>query len=286
MHEEEQHIDIREKLLNLPKVKASDDFMNALQRKINLADAELNQKKITEEVKESVWVKLFGKKRNPWLIPSLSLTIVAIIILTVYLFPTKKEISVTGLKDSDRTTSTLESAPMQEKQSELKKEELPGKEIAGDLETEKRKSDERSSYEVSKGYTEQPVMKQVVPSLDKEVERPPAPMKLDEIKDETGKTEYKKEEKKTGDTERKVSEETMAPVETKVKPNEVEQRIKNEDKKEDRSKDNIEGKGLIDNKEKMIMKKTAKSSTDSSKIDKKALEKLKEELEKKLEEKK
>lgn len=286
MHEEEQHIDIREKLLNLPKVKASDDFMNALQRKINLTDAELNQKKITGEVKESVWVKLFGKKRNPWLIPSLSLTIVAIFVLAIFLFPTKKEVNITGLKDSDRTTTTLESEPIQDKQSELNKEQLPGKEIASDLESNTKKRDERISYEVSKGYTEQPVMEQMVPALDKEVERPPAPMKPDEIKDETGKTEYKKEEKKSGDTERKVSEETKAPVESKVKPNEVEQRIKKEDKKEDRSKDIIEGKGLIDNKEKMMMKKAVKSSTDSSKIDKKVLEKLKEELEKKVEEKK
>ena len=91
MHEEEQNIDIREKLLNLPKVKASDDFVNALQRKINLADAESGQKKITDEVKESIWVKLFGKNRNPWLIPSLSLSIIAIFVISIYLFNSKKE---------------------------------------------------------------------------------------------------------------------------------------------------------------------------------------------------
>ncbi len=285
MHEEEQHIDIREKLLNLPKVKASDDFVNALQRKINLADAESGQKKITEEVKESVWVKLFGKKRNPWLIPSLSLTIVAIIILTVYLFPTKKEISVTGLKDSDRTTSTLESAPMQEKQDELKKEELPGKEIASDLGTETKKTDERTSYEVSKGYTEQPVMEQVLPKIERDMEKAPAPMKLEESKkEETGKSEYKKEEKIKQQFDNSIREEKSNPKEGNIKADEIKQNKIDDVKTE--TKDVIENKGLIEKKEKMTMKKNVRSTADSSKIDKKALEKLKEELEKKIDEKK
>lgn len=285
MSEEEQHIDIREKLLNLPKVKASDDFMNSLQRKINLSDAESEQKKITDEVKESVWVKLFGKKRNPWLIPSFSLTIVAIIVISIYLFPTNKEVNITSLKDSDKKTTTLESAPVQEKQDEMKKDELPGKEIASDLVTDTKKIEERSSYETSKGYTEQPVMEQVLPKVEKESEKVSAPMKFEESKkEETGKSEYKKEERIEQQFDNSIREEKSLPKEGNFKADEIKQN-KNDDVKTE-TKDNVEGKGIIEKKEKMTMKKTAKSSTDSTKIDKKVLEKIKEELEKTVEEKK
>jgi len=284
LHEEEQNIDIREKLLNLPKVKANDDFINALQRKINLADAELSQKKITEEVKESVWVKLFGKKRNPWLIPSLSLTIVAIFVISIYLFNTKKESDISGVKDSDKKTTTLESAPHQNKQ-ETKKDELPGKEIATDLSTDTRKSDLRSSYETSKGYTEQPVMEQIVPKVEREMEKVSAPMKLDESKkEETGKSEYKKEERINQEFDNSIREEKSKPKEGNVKADEIKQNIIDDVKTE--TKNNVESKGVIEKKEKMTMKKSAKSTTDSTKIDKKVLEKIKEEIEKTVEEKK
>jgi hypothetical protein len=285
LHEEEQNIDIREKLLNLPKVKAGDDFANALQRKINIADAELNQKKITEEVKESVWVKLFGKKRNPWLIPSLSLTIIAIFVIAVFLFPTKKEIDITGVQNSDKKTTTLENAPTQEKQEELKKDELPGKEITSDLTTDSRKSDLRSSYETSKGYTEQPLMEKVLSPVERESGVSPAPMKLDDVKkEETGKSEFKKEERINQQFDNSVREEKVSPKEGNLKADETKQKVKTEEKTE--SKDNIESKGLIEKKEKVTMKKTAKSTTDSTKIDKKVLEKIKEEIEKNAEEKK
>lgn len=282
MHEEEQHIDIREKLLNLPKVKASDDFMNALQRKINLADAEVNQKKAPVEVKESVWVKLFGKKRKLWLVPSLGLTVVAIIIFSVYMFPTNKQ-SVNIVSNDSENKNTLESTP--NKESEVyKKNELPGKDVANDLSTESGEKNLRSSYDVRKSYTEQPPTERSLRPVEKESERPPSPMKTDtKTIDESGRMNLKKnDEKIIDDKGKKIIEEIQAPAEPKIKMYEAEQKVKSEEK----NKDGIEGSRIIEKKDKAILKKTAKSTTDSTKIDKKVLEKIMEELEKTLDEKK
>ncbi len=284
MHEEEQHIDIRVKLLNLPKVKAGNDFMNALQRKINIADTELNQKKITEEIKESTWVKLFGKKRNPWLIPSLGLTIVAIIVISIFLLPMNKKIDTISVQDSDKKTTTSQETLLFKEKQEVKKDELPGKEIASDFSSH-TKTESRSSYETSKGYTEQPVMENVLPKINMEMEKAPAPIKFEESpKEETGKPEIKKEERINQEFDNSIREEKNKTKDANVKADEIKQNKIDDAKTE--IKDNIESKGLIDKKEKMTMKKTAKSSTDSSKIDKKVLEKIKEELEKTTEEKK
>jgi hypothetical protein len=284
LHEEEQNIDIREKLLNLPKVKAGDDFVNTLQRKINLAEAESGQKKITEEVKESVWVKLFGKNRNPWLIPSLSLTIVTIFVISVYLFNFKKESIVPGVINSDRKITSSEDSQSKDKNKEELNEDTPLPDEMVDLMIKNPKSDLRSPSETSKGYTEQAPLDQVTPAVERETGVTPSPMKSDDSKIETGKSELKKEERFNQEYDNNIREEKVKPKEGNVKADETKQKVKEEEKTE--YKDLIESKGLIEKKEKMTMKKSAKSTTDSTKIDKKVLEKIKEEIEKTVEEKK
>ena len=280
MQEEEQHIDIREKLLNLPKVKASDDFINALQRKINLADAELNQKKISEGLKESVWVKLLGKKRNPWLIPSLSLTIVAIFVISIYLFNYEKKTDLQSIFTTERKISPQEKTE-DDKKGEIKSgDNLPGKEIANDITLESKKYETRSPSVDTKGFTEQPVyMEPVKPSMEKKVDEIMKSDRSDPVKNESGKIDYKKEDRIYQDFEKKVSEETVSPKEVKNEGNEVNQKIKEDDKKD--GKGNNENKsGIIEKKEKGALKKSVRSVTDSTKIDKKALEKIKEEIQK------
>ncbi|MCX6164645.1 MAG: hypothetical protein NTU73_07255 [Ignavibacteriae bacterium] len=285
MQEEEQHIDIREKLLNLPKAKASDDFVNALQRKINLAEGELSQKKITDEVKETIWVKLFGKKRNPWLIPSLSLTIVTIFIISVYLYNFEKKSIIPVLTDTERKITTSEDSKLKEKSNEELNENAPLPDEMVDLMIKNTKSDLRSPSETGKGYTEQAPMEQVTPSVERESGRTSEPTKIDDAKkEETGKSEFKKEEKINQNFDNSIREEKVMPKEGNLNADETKQKVKADEKTE--SKDNIESKGLIDKKEKMTMKKSAKSSTDSTRIDKKVLEKIKEEIEKTVEEKK
>ncbi|MFA5404824.1 MAG: hypothetical protein WC358_07820 [Ignavibacteria bacterium] len=284
MHEEEQHIDIRVKLLNLPKVKASDDFMNALQRKINLADAEVNQKKITDDVKESIWVKLFGKNRNPWLIPSLSLTIVVIFVVSVYILNSGKLTEVPTMSDFQKKEKNQDIV-MQDKQNTTEQpEELNEKNgrILNKQESEKNleKSPPATEKELYKHIENQSVS----PNVNNDgIGAPPVPKKMDDMRIETGKSEQKKEDKINQEFDNSVREEKIDSKKGNLKANEPKSIIKDEEKSE--TKDNKESKGLIDQKEKMTMKKSAKSTTDSTKIDKKVLEKIKEELEKTLDEK-
>jgi hypothetical protein len=279
LHEEEQHIDIREKLLNLPKMKASDDFVNALHRKINLSEAEAGQKKITEEVKESVWVKLFGKKKALWLVPSFGVTIVAFIVISIYLFPTNKD-SVNNIVSKDSDKKVMQESPaVKDKEEELKKDELTEKDLAGNF----TGKEETPSLETGRISKEKADLEKISMPKEMEIEKSPAPMKYyDKLDpDQSGRKMEINDEKKSDGAERKVMEETITPVDSKVKSTEVEQNVK----KVDKSKEGSESKGAIENKEKMSMKKSGKNTTDSTKIDKKTLEKIKEELEKSVQEK-
>lgn len=286
MHEEEQHIDIREKLLNLPKVKASDDFMNTLQRKINLAEAESTEKKITDEVKESIWVKLFGKKKNPWLIPSLSLTIVAVLIVSIYVLNSGKINDVPTISDFQKKETTVqpniqESTPkIEDKEKSLEKSEN----ITGRMD---ETGTEKNFQNIEKESKEKINPPPVPSEINSDEFKAPAPKKIDELNFETGKSAIE-DVKKSEDADKRVMEKSIAPMKkSEVKSQDVEQKINSEET----TKEVIEGRGLIENekkdkKAKMPTKKTAKTTTDSTKIDKKILEKIKEEIEKSSEENK
>lgn len=91
-NEDEKYLHIREKLRNLPQVKASDNFMVSLQHKINLIDAESHNlsskihKETHERINQGAFAKFFGFQQRPWLIPSLSFTVVIFLVLTIVYF--------------------------------------------------------------------------------------------------------------------------------------------------------------------------------------------------------
>ncbi|HRE40754.1 MAG TPA: hypothetical protein PLG90_05430 [Ignavibacteria bacterium] len=84
-HEEEKYLEIREKLRNLPKVTASDNFVTRLQHSINTLDAELVSTTIhnqnVEKIEKGFFSRFFGENRNPWLVPSLGFTVLIFLIL-------------------------------------------------------------------------------------------------------------------------------------------------------------------------------------------------------------
>ena len=92
MSTEEENTDIADKLRNLPKINAGDDFMLKLDKKI----AEYENEKIygrkfsSGESKEGFWQRIFGQRRNSWLIPAMGLTAVAVFALYITQFNSDK----------------------------------------------------------------------------------------------------------------------------------------------------------------------------------------------------
>ena len=81
-------MDIRDKLKNLPKVKAGDNFEIMLQQKINLSEAEMQaiseKQNYSTPEKKSFFEKIFVRKNNYWLIPALGSVVVILIFFTIF----------------------------------------------------------------------------------------------------------------------------------------------------------------------------------------------------------
>ena len=148
MNNDEQHIDLREKLKKLPRIKARDGFENELLRRINLLEP-LSVK--TKPGNNGLWEILFGKKSLAWTIPALSLAVIGIVVLTVYL-------SVYNTGDTKKQTSEFTSGSDKLPVSydaltkETTRSSIPGKDIVNDLEIGKSPSPEKK--EINKGYNE------------------------------------------------------------------------------------------------------------------------------------
>lgn len=273
--------------MNLPKVKAGDDFLNSLQSKINLAEAEPIQKKISDTEKISVWSKLFGKNRNPWLIPSLSLTIVAIFIVSIYVLNTGKVKEVPTLSDFQKNTPSdiklndrvSDETKVQEK---LSTKDAEGKTLS---ESNQNETSRKLNDEISKEPSKTPA-----PSYyDMDRSGYPTKINVSETKEETGKIAPSKDdkiiiqEKVIMESEKKVSEETNETLDKRIKGDEFDQKITSPAIKSE-VKDGSENKGEVEKKEykkdvKKDMRKS-KPATDSTRIEKKDLEKIKEEIQK------
>lgn len=106
MSEQEEYIEIRNKLKNLPAVKASENFENLLKQKINIAEAEIQTagepQMISPEKKKNLFDKIFVRKTNYWLIPALGTVVVVFIFFIIY-NPYRK----TELVPSSTTTQRL-----------------------------------------------------------------------------------------------------------------------------------------------------------------------------------
>lgn len=241
MHqEEEKYPEIRNKLLSLPKVKASEDFMMKLQHKINLADAEEKSAKIKANTAGESKKKFFGF--SGWLVPSLSFGAVAgIAFFVVYIGFIKTAKENTGI---DNVASTQEKS-----NSEITKSEdkvpgtmVPDQIIAGDLKQDKP------------DFSAPPVSPETRFSTDRMLAEPPKVM--DMLTPKPSLTEPKDERLKVIESEKKESEEVMRKDEGKDVLKKSGQKILKEEKgvplpsfppakKEDKKTDNESGK--IDN---------------------------------------
>jgi hypothetical protein len=109
--EDEKYLQIREKLRSLPRVKASDNFMVSLQHKINLADAETRHlgstihKQTHERIHQGTLSRFFGFQQRPWLIPSLSFTVVIFLVLIAVYFG---YFNTSGTNDQQVATTNIE----------------------------------------------------------------------------------------------------------------------------------------------------------------------------------
>ncbi len=136
MHqEEEKYPEIRNKLLSLPRIKASEDFMTKLQHKINLAEAEERNAKLNTRPAEEK-KKFFGF--SGWLVPSLSFGAVAVIaFLVIYtgVFRTSKD----DISNNNNVASSQEkmNSDITGNEDKLPGTRVPDQIIAGDLKQDK-----------------------------------------------------------------------------------------------------------------------------------------------------
>ncbi|MDD5360523.1 MAG: hypothetical protein PHN88_00205 [Ignavibacteria bacterium] len=165
MKHDEEHIDIREKLLKLPRVKAKDGFENELMRRINLLETE----KQPERRSAGIFDLLFGKRSLVWSIPAMSLTVVAIVVVGVYIIFYNNG-DITKKQDSSITKTEQTTAPVVPPSSVTKTDEnKPGKEIANDLEIGKTPGLEKKT-EIHSGYGETSTI-QSAPKMESERSR-------------------------------------------------------------------------------------------------------------------
>lgn len=83
MNDEEKNSEIPDLLKNLPKVKAGEDFMQKLEMKI--ADYESGQNAVVKNKadRESFLNIIFGKMKNPWLVPAAGIAVAAVFVFYI-----------------------------------------------------------------------------------------------------------------------------------------------------------------------------------------------------------
>jgi hypothetical protein len=277
LHEDEKHIDIKRKLKNLPRVQASDDFVNSLQRKINLVEAEKSSrsihKKYVDNIEKGFFAKILGSRKNPWLIPALGFTVVLFFIFTVVYINVKQnnlDISEDQTKEDESAitlkTDEIETSKESSEDIEVGEKESSGKEIASDISTEGT-DDLRAPDGYTRSFTERKVLRNETSELsDKDeftdgliIEKQETYFAKPEekLKEETG---VEKEEPKVLETQK---------VEKKVAPM---VRFKEE-----------ENKKVGDGKEKKVEKDIEQEEVERSikglnEIDQSDLERLREEV--------
>jgi len=93
LQEQEEYMEIRDKLKICPKSNQMIILEIMLQQKINLAEAEMQtiseKQNYSTDEKKSFFKKIFTRKTNYWLIPALGTVVIILIIVTIY-YPYKK----------------------------------------------------------------------------------------------------------------------------------------------------------------------------------------------------
>ena len=228
-------MDIRDKLKNLPKVKAGDNFEIMLQQKINLSEAEMQaiseKQNYSTPEKKSFFEKIFVRKNNYWLIPALGSVVVILIFFTIFNPYKKTELTqnapVTQTLSDTRadSISVSKQTPLEEKKLE---NNLADNKITGDLNTEVPPKDIKNPEGYFRGGIEKEVSQPILVSPkktdemriqnDKDIETINAPVMQEQQKieskskesekNEIPKIESKRVEEKSGD----ISTEKSAPA--------------------------------------------------------------------------
>jgi len=103
-HEENQHLDIREKLLRLPKLQADDNFLKRLQIQIDILDTEEKTRDVVVKGSVSGYFKnLFGAR----LVPALGISSVVVAAFLVYFLLADKKDAVVNNMTNNKTTETV-----------------------------------------------------------------------------------------------------------------------------------------------------------------------------------
>lgn len=268
MNEEEKNIDIREKLLKLPKIKASEGFETELLRKINQLDAEESASKQKENSKRSTGFlsSIFTKKRAAWLIPSLSLGIIAIIAVTIIISnnSNKDLIRQETISESVTDSGDKMKSPDLSLPPIAQEEKMPGDEVKNDLDI--GKSDGTSRREVSKGFTDQDEKGAPVRGMEKESPKIELESKAPDVKANT--------EKETGKEMKKIESQDIKKTESKPEK-------KSDDvmKKEEVKGESPREKAVMPPSNTLIEEKKDKNKeekSDKEKVDKKKLKGIKE----------
>jgi hypothetical protein len=141
----EKHLDIREKLQSLPSVKASDDFIMKLQKRINLAEAQPStqiHKQHQHKLEEGFFARLFGG-RNSWIVPAVGVTAVVFLVF-IWVFVVNQNNITTSNDSNDQTLTQSEEQNPSENENlssneeennigETLKTKLPGTEITSNF---------------------------------------------------------------------------------------------------------------------------------------------------------
>lgn len=103
-HEENQHLDIREKLLRLPKIQADENFLKRLQIQIDILDAEEKTRDVVDKGSVSGYFKnLFGAR----LVPALGISSVVVAAFLVYFMLADKKDAVVNNMNTNKNTETV-----------------------------------------------------------------------------------------------------------------------------------------------------------------------------------
>ncbi|MBK8551116.1 MAG: hypothetical protein IPL53_08695 [Ignavibacteria bacterium] len=196
MDNEEKYLDISRKLKNLEPVKASDNFVHNLHSKIVEIEAEkrLEHEKKFDGDRGGFLKNLFGNMQYPWLVPAAGFTVLIFFVFYItFLNKNASENNQPLLSDQKTDISKQSNPPAeQNKTSETGndktltgKENLPGKDIAGDLKTEKNERNP-SITEEKKQYTDREETgynKMELKAAQPEKNKDRSDAKNDEIKD-------------------------------------------------------------------------------------------------------
>lgn len=145
MEHENEHLDIREKLLRLPKLQADDNFLKRLQIQIDVLDSEERTRDVVVRGSASGFFKnLFGAR----LVPALGISSVVVAAFLVYFVLADKKDSVVNNMTSNKTPQTTITT---EKPGSINSTPSPGNNEIAKNEDKNSESKNSNNKEIIKG---------------------------------------------------------------------------------------------------------------------------------------